>query len=225
MDLGLWALGLACLAIAGGMLALRVSGGQWRMSAFATTTMGIEVAVVATVNQYAGTERAGANVHTWAVALLYLSFAAAALTSRPGLEELGSSAAGYSRAAGWVWIVLAPIYYFWYPSGWAGLFERAIALLISSGCSRSPPGCAEIAASRPEQPETAARESRSGSRRLRPAHACGDNGCSHMAPPPELFREEAARLGTRKPEEQIMKSIASPRLRSPGRPERPRLRR
>ena len=130
IDLGLWVLASACVAIGGGMLALGISARRWSIAAITTITIGVEVAVVAMVNEYAGDHNAGANVHTLAIFLLYLSFAAAALTSRPGLEELGSSAASYSRTAGWIWIVLAPIYYFWYPSGWAGAFERALALLM-----------------------------------------------------------------------------------------------
>ena len=130
IDLGLWAFALACVAVGGGMLGLGVPARGWRLASIATVTIGFEVAVVAMANQYAGSENPGANVHTLAIALLYLSFGAAALAGRPGLQHLGSSAAGYSRTAGWIWIILAPIYYFWYPSGWAGLFERALALLM-----------------------------------------------------------------------------------------------
>ena len=130
IDLGLWVFALACGAIGTGMLAFRLSATSWRIAAIASIAMGIEVAVVAMVNEYAGTENTGSNVHRWAVTLFYLSFAAAALAGRRALEELHSGVAGFSRAAGWIWIVLAPIYYFWYPSGWAGSFERALALLM-----------------------------------------------------------------------------------------------
>ncbi|WP_167767247.1 DUF998 domain-containing protein [Jannaschia formosa] len=130
IDLGLWIFALGCFAVGTGMFALRPLAAPWLIAAVATITIGIEAATVAVVNEYAGSKNAGADIHSWAIWLLYPSFAVAALGGRRRLRDLSSLAARYSLAAGWIWIVFAPVYYFWYPSGWAGAFERGLAILM-----------------------------------------------------------------------------------------------
>lgn len=130
IDVGLWAFALACVAVGAGMFALGRPARGWRIAALAIPGAGGAVAVVSLVNGYAGQENAGANIHTWAVYALYVLFAAAALGAAPGLRRLDRGVAEYSRLAGWAWVQLGPVYYFWFPSGWAGAFERGLALLM-----------------------------------------------------------------------------------------------
>nr|WP_280819026.1 DUF998 domain-containing protein [Tianweitania sediminis] len=130
MDLGLLVLALACLLIGVGLLSLRTKTRNLRIAGIATIAIGAEVALIAMVHQYAGTENTGADFHSWANYLLYASFATAALAGASGLRTLDSSVAGYSRVIGWIWVVAAPVYYFWFPSGWAGFLERALAALL-----------------------------------------------------------------------------------------------
>lgn len=130
IDLGLWAFALACLAVGTGLLALGLPTGFWRVAALAAMGMGAAVAIISFVNGYAGQENAGANLHQGSVFALYVLFPEAALGSRSGLESLSEGAADTSRLAGGAWLVLAPLYYLWFPSGWAGAFERTLALLM-----------------------------------------------------------------------------------------------
>ena len=129
MDLGLWAFALACAAVGVGMLALRLSAGLWRGAASAIIGAGVAVAIIAVSAGYAGPVNAGANPHQWSLYALYILFAMAVLGAASGLEALTESMAHFSRLVGWAWIVLAPVYYLWFPSSWAGAFERVLALL------------------------------------------------------------------------------------------------
>lgn len=130
IDVGLWAFALACAAIGIGMMALRSSGRRWVIASFSVTAVGVDVVVISVLNDYAGQEKSAANPHTWAVGALYVLFALAALSAASGLRRLSEKTGIFSRLSGWAWIVLGPVFYFWYPSGWLGACERGLALLM-----------------------------------------------------------------------------------------------
>lgn len=130
IDFGLLAYALACVAVGTGMRELRLPGRPWTLGSLAIVGAGLAVAVVSFANQYAGQQNAGANIHAWMVYALYALFGAAALAAAPGLGRLDARAARWSRLIGAAWIALGPIYYVWFPAGWAGAFERGLALLM-----------------------------------------------------------------------------------------------
>jgi len=130
IDLGLWGFALACAATGAGMIALALPAKFWKVAAFAIMGAGAAVATVAVAKGYAGPQNAGANPHQWSLYALYVLFAVAAFGAASGLLGLGERVASYSRLIGWAWVVFAPAYYFWFPSGWAGAFERVLALLM-----------------------------------------------------------------------------------------------
>ena len=130
IDLGIWAFALSCVGVGTGMFALREPTKSWKIGCIAITVAGAAAAVISFMNEYAGQSNAGANVHTWAVLVLYIGFAVAALAAAPGLRDLREETGRYSLLSGYAWIVLAPTYYLWFPKGWAGAFERALVALV-----------------------------------------------------------------------------------------------
>lgn len=130
IDIGLLLFALSCAAVSTGMLALRLPQAAWRVAEITIIGSGLTVAVITFVNQYAGQQNAGANIHMVMVFALYGLFAVAALAAAAGLRDLNDGAATFSRLAGFAWIVLAPVYYIWFPAGWAGAFERVLVLLM-----------------------------------------------------------------------------------------------
>lgn len=73
---------------------------SWGLAALAIMGAGVAVAVVSFVNECAGQQNAGADIHALMVCALYLLFAVAALAAAPGLGRLNAGAARWSRLIG-----------------------------------------------------------------------------------------------------------------------------
>lgn len=132
IDLGLWLFAIACLATALGLCASRVRAKWWTLANVSLLLVGACVAVIVHLNQYAGTQNPGANIHLWAVCGVGLFFLATTWLAVPGLRLISNRLAWFSLALGMVWVVLTPIYWFAVPDGWSGAFERLLALMMIS---------------------------------------------------------------------------------------------
>ena len=129
IDLGLWLFAAACTGLAIGVFRWRLDGAYWTAAGIALALLGIDVAAIALLNEYAGQENTGADAHRYAVYALWLLFALACLLVVPGLGALHRSSARLSRNVGIAWIVLAPLLLF-VPADLYGAYERFLGLIL-----------------------------------------------------------------------------------------------
>lgn len=129
IDLGLFLFGAAYGAAAVGLFSWRLAGLSWTLGAAAMVLLGIDVLVIAMVNQYAGTANRGGDIHISAVYALGVLFAFACLLVVPGLKKLPASWYRFSLIIGVFWIIASP-FFFLVPDGWEGAYERFLGLIL-----------------------------------------------------------------------------------------------
>lgn len=129
IDLGLWLFGAAYIAAAVGLMRWRLAGLSWTLGTAAMVLLGIDVLVIAMVNQYAGTANRGADIHIGAVYALGVLFAFACLLVIPGLKKLPGSWYRFSLIVGVAWIIASPVF-FAVPYAWEGAYERFLGLIL-----------------------------------------------------------------------------------------------
>lgn len=130
MDAGLWAFVLACFSVAAGLWMMHVEARYWTGALISLVLLGIDVGVIAGVNDHAGTQNIGANVHAWAVYFIAFLFAAVAFLTLPGLKRISDKLSQRSLWLGILWIILGIVYLWFVPNGWSGAVERALALVM-----------------------------------------------------------------------------------------------
>ncbi|HET7410308.1 MAG TPA: DUF998 domain-containing protein [Paracoccaceae bacterium] len=130
IDLGLWAFVVSCVAVAVGLWSWGVRAKWWTPAIASLILLAVCVGIITRVNQYAGTQNPGANVHMWAVWGVGLFFLLTAWLVVPGLRTVSPWLAWLSVVVGALWLVGTPIYWFAVPPGWSGAAERLLAFLM-----------------------------------------------------------------------------------------------
>ncbi|MFN7025047.1 MAG: DUF998 domain-containing protein [Pseudorhizobium sp.] len=143
IDLGLLSFAASCVLTAAGLATTLPKGGIQLVAWLSFLLLGADVAWISFLNEYAGSSNAAADLHTWGVYALYVLFAVGAFSAASSIGRSDASAASHLRLLGLLWVVLGPVYYFWYPSAFLGAFGRLLALLmilcvVAVARSRSP---------------------------------------------------------------------------------------
>lgn len=128
-DLGLLIFAAGLVGLGAGLWRLGLGGFGWRAGAGALVLMGIDVGVIALRHDYGEVTPDGVVVHSQAVWLLGGLFALALLLLARGLGRIGPGWRKGTLAVAVVWIVLAPPF-FMVPTGFDGLYERVLALIM-----------------------------------------------------------------------------------------------
>lgn len=136
MDIGLWVFALGCVAVAVGLWTWRVRAKWWHWAIIALVLLAVCVGVIARVNEYAGQQNQGANIHFWAVIGVGLLFVATTWLAAPGLGTMDDGLARFSRVLSVVFLVLAIFYWFFAPNDWSGAVERLLALMMLAWIGR-----------------------------------------------------------------------------------------
>jgi hypothetical protein len=127
-DFGLvsFAIGLAALAWGLGRLG---EGRAWVAGVICLALVAVDVAVIALHDEYGDREPGGLVFHLELVYALGLLFGLATLLLARGLYRVRPAWGWFDGTIAAAWIVLAPIFFF-VPTRWDGLYERAIALVV-----------------------------------------------------------------------------------------------
>lgn len=130
IDLGLLIFAASCALAAAGLATALPKGGVQLVAWLSILLLGADVAWISFLNEYAGSNNAAADLHTWGVYALYVLFAVGALSTASSIGRTDAGTASRVRLLGVLWVVLGPLYYFWYPASFLGAFERVLALLM-----------------------------------------------------------------------------------------------
>ena len=128
-DIGLLLFATGLVALGVGLWLLDLGGWGWRIGALCLVLMGADVALIALYEAYGERTPEGVVIHSQAVWALGGLFALALLLLAGGLGRIGSGWRSVTLAAAVAWIVLVPPF-FMIPTGFDGLYERALALLV-----------------------------------------------------------------------------------------------
>ncbi|WIJ24966.1 DUF998 domain-containing protein [Devosia sp. RR2S18] len=128
-DGGLYLLSIGTVALAVGLARWRYDEGRLLAGALSLVLIGIDIAVIAYFNEYAGQQNQGANIHINAVYALGILFTACAMLIGYSLRGVARNWAAFSAMMGALWILTAP-FFFIVPSAWFGLYERGLALIL-----------------------------------------------------------------------------------------------
>ena len=123
----LFAAGLVALGI--GLWLLDLGGWGWRLGALCLVLMGLDVVLIALYEAYGERTPDGVVIHSQAVWALGGLFGLALLLLSAGLAGVGAGWRRFTVAAAVLWILLAPPF-FLIPTGFDGLYERALALIV-----------------------------------------------------------------------------------------------
>lgn len=127
-DIGLYLAAIGVFACAVGLLRLRPNGASWIFGGILLMLIAPDLALIASVNEYAGAHNPGAHVHKWASYALGILIAMVAFLQVPGLKSLNAALGRSSLWFGILWVVAAPSLLA-VPTGWDGAYERFLAIL------------------------------------------------------------------------------------------------
>jgi len=131
MDTGLVLLSVGMIAVAGGLLQIRLDGWRWTLAALILGFMAVIVLGIALYDEYGDGDGAGGDtVHIRLVYALGLSFTFVPLLTARGLKAVDPRLEIASYAIAAVWFVLGP-FLFAVPTGWDGLYERLVAAVLT----------------------------------------------------------------------------------------------
>ncbi|MGJ3262258.1 MAG: DUF998 domain-containing protein [Salinarimonas sp.] len=127
-DAGLvtFAIGLAALAWG---LSRIADGRAWLAGVLCLALVALDVATIAVHDEYGDREPGGLVFHLELVYALGFLFALTTLLLAPGLYRASRAWGRFDAGVCAAWIVLAPIFFF-VPTRWDGLYERAIAAIV-----------------------------------------------------------------------------------------------
>ena len=128
-DAGLVVFAAGVIGLAVGLWRLNLGGFGWRAGAACLVLMGVDIAMIALRNEYGERTPNGIVVHSELVWALGGLFGLALLLLARGLGRVGPGWRRGTIAAALIWLVLAPPF-FLIPTGFDGLYERALALLV-----------------------------------------------------------------------------------------------
>lgn len=128
-DLGLYALALGMVATAAALWRGGPHGLAWRVGTAGLIVLAIIIAVIGGYGEYGDLDEGGVVIHIYLVIALGVGFPAVVLLLTPGLRRFDPAWGRWNALLAVVWIVAAPLF-FLVPTGWDGLYERGVALLL-----------------------------------------------------------------------------------------------
>ncbi len=126
-DAGLYSFVVAVLAVAGGISLWKVAGWDWAIGRILLAVLAGAVVAIAAYEAY-NRPGGGPDLHLYFVGLLAVCFPLAVWLTSRGLTA-DPRAKWALRLFAAIWAVAAPPLYLM-PTGWDGLYERALALLM-----------------------------------------------------------------------------------------------
>ena len=128
-DLGLLVFAAGVVALSLGLWRLDLGGARWKAGALCLLLMGLDVVLIALRHEYGERTPEGIVIHSQAVWALGALFALALLLLSRGFGRVAPGWRKGTLAVAVAWIVLAPPF-FMIPTGFDGLYERGLALLV-----------------------------------------------------------------------------------------------
>lgn len=129
-DAGLVLFAFALAACGLGLHRWRLAPGRWRLTVIAALALlTVDVLLIALHNEYGDRDSGKFVIHSYLSYALGALVAVAMLAATRPLAAAGRNWRTFSLACGVVWVLAAPVL-FLVPTGWDGLYERALGLLL-----------------------------------------------------------------------------------------------
>lgn len=125
-DVAIYAYAVGLIACALGAAHLHLGGRRWTLGVLSLTVLALIVTVIAAREAYSA-GRSGMSVHLYLVAALGLFSALAPLAMARDLGVLGRARMRLAYGVAAIWAAGGPVF-FLLPTGWDGLWERALGL-------------------------------------------------------------------------------------------------
>ena len=128
VDIGIYALSSALIAIALLAAHVHMDGWRWSVSIVGLAILGLIVFLIGARNEYGDNDSEGVVIHVYLVYVLGFIMAAVPALMAQGAGRGGRGYQLMLIGISIIWVVSAPIFFF-LPTGWDGIYERYLALI------------------------------------------------------------------------------------------------
>lgn len=128
-DAGLYVFAGAVAIIGYGLFLYGARDRRWVLGCSLLGVVALCVIVMGAYEAYSRPDPNTVEIHLWVLAVFALSFAGALFALRPGIAAMSREWASFTTTILVTWVVAGP-FLFVMPTGWDGLYERALGLVM-----------------------------------------------------------------------------------------------